>query len=140
MRMERPFGIGDPRNRGSEEIVDTAETFNDAVQKWELLQEAEPRVGFYITGWGAGTLADARDIRRFFANPRGTYECPVCGLDRPHTHTPEEIEDNRKFQAEMQPRRDVERAEISMRAERVAERYGMPRKMVAADIGLEEPT
>lgn len=140
MRMERPFGIGDPRNRGSDEIVNTAETFNDAVQRWEVLREAESNVGFYITGWGAGLLADARDIQRFFAKPRGTFECPICHLGEPHTHTPEEIEDNRQFQAEMQPRRDAERAEILRRAESVADRYGMPRKMVAEDIGIEEQT
>lgn len=29
------------------------------------------------------------------AEPRGTFACPICGQDRPHSHTEKEIEDYR---------------------------------------------
>lgn len=136
-RMRHPFGIGDPDALDHDgEIVAVAETFSEAVEKWEALVKRSPGVGFYITGWNHGVLAHFDEVRDLFAEPRGTFACPICLQDTPHTHTPEEIAADRKVELELQAMRAHNRAAILRRAENVLEMYGLPRLMLPEDIGL----
>ena len=135
-RVPHPFGIGDPRGYGDDEICRSAETFDDAVRIWEKLREAEPDVGFYITGWNHGVLAHPHEIEDLFAQPRGTFACPICLLETPHTHTQEEIAADREAEAELQEMRQERREEILRRVQSVMDNHALPRKIQPGDIGL----
>jgi rubrerythrin len=40
--------------------------------------------------------------RAFQAQLEGTFSCPICGYDRPHQHSPEEVVAYRAFQAQLE--------------------------------------
>jgi hypothetical protein len=139
MKVKHPFGVRDPRD-GSSEIRDTAATFDEAVRKWELLRAEEPEIHFDITGWNHGLLANYWEIRDLFASPIGTFECPICLGDTPHTHTPEEIAADREIQQQLQQFREKKRQEILRRVTSVMYLYAAPRDAVAGDFGFGEST
>lgn len=119
------FGVGDPRDRTEDgEIRKACHTFDEAVKEWERLHELEPEVSFYITGLNHGIIAHFTDVRDLFAQPQGTFECPICLLSTPHTHTAQEVLDHRTYEAEAFQRRQRRRAEIRAIASHIERTYG----------------
>jgi hypothetical protein len=114
----------------------TVSTFDGAIKAWEELRDKEPAIHFDIVGWNHGVIANSSEVRNLFAQPVGTYKCPICYGDSPHTHSADETSDHRSHQQAMNRSRERRRAEILRIAAHIENTYGYPREAVAGDFGF----
>ena len=119
------------------DVVESCETFEEAVAAWDEHVTEDPDANLSITGWNHGVLAFHHDIAELFGQPRGTFACPICLQETPHTHTHAEIDQDRKQERELQKMRESKRKEILARMANIEKMYGTRPNLDAAVAAVE---
>lgn len=119
----------------SDDVLAHFDSFEKAIKGFNSVERAEHppgKHGLAITGWNHGILAYGRDVRDLFLPPKGTFKCPICGVDIPHQHSGEEIVEHRHFERHQQTNNQKRRREILDRVAHVENTYGSRPNLSAA--------
>lgn len=88
---ERIYGLVD-NDCGSKEILWSGSSLVDAAAEWVKQADAGNKT-IHLTGLNCGVLADYQMMQYRYGTPKGTFACPLCSKDAPHTHDAEFVAD-----------------------------------------------